>query len=144
MAKPSLNELVSYLQELADRRNEHQAAIDEIDAVLSQFGVQAGAATGRRGPGRPKGSKKKVGRKKTSKKTVKKAGRKKTGRRGKRVQGVKQALIDALSDKPQSPGELQDKVSRKVGADVQIATQLQMLKNEGKANNVDRGQWVAA
>ena len=135
---------MSYLQELADRRAEHQAAIDEIDAVLAQFGVQAGSVTStgrrRRGPGRPKGSGKKTGRKATAKK----ASRKKAGRRGKRVQGVKQALIDSLSDKPQSPSELQGKVSRKVGAEVQIATQLQMLKNEGKATTVGRGQWVAA
>lgn len=75
-----------------------------------------------------------------------KTGRKKRSRGlrpgGKRVQGVKATLHEALTDKPQSPGELQKKVSQKLGAKVAIATQLNALKKEGMAKSVGRGQWV--
>src|SRR5690606_27437642 len=118
---------------------------EEIDAVFARFGVDPEAATGaRRGPGRPRGSRSK------QKAASKKASRKKTGKRagrgmksgGSRVQGVKQTLEESLTNTPQSPAELKDKVSKKLGHEVSIATQLHMLKSEGKAKAVGRGQWV--
>lgn len=140
MPTRTLNELSSLLRKLATEREQYVAAIEEIDAVFAQFGMEAPAGGARRRRGRPPMRKagKKAGRTK--------AGAKKRGRRrgGKRVQGVKQTLLDTLGSKPQSPIDLQKKVSKKLGAEVNIATQLQMLKSEGKAKAVGRGQWVAA
>jgi len=128
-------------------RAEHAAAIAEIDAVLNTVGNTTVAAS-KRGPGRPRGSKNKV-----KKESSKKAGAKKTGKKaarkgrglkkdGSRVHGVKQSLEEALTGTPQTPADLQAKVSKALGHDVAIATQLHMLKREGKAKTVGRGQWV--
>lgn len=149
-------QLSSLLRKLHAERNHHLAAVSEIDAVFARFGIdpETGGEV-RRGPGRPRGSKnkKKPGRKKgASKKTSKKkasgAKKKRTARGkkpgGQRVQGVKQALQESLTSSPQSPAELADKVSKKVGQKVSITTQLHMLKRDGAAKAVGRGQWVKA
>lgn len=107
-------------------------AIDEIDRVLAKFGLEPGEAPPARSGRR--------GRRKASTTRKKKRG----GRSGRRIQGVKQALESALTGTPQSPGELADKVSKKVGAKVSITTQLHALKAEKKAKAVARGQWVKA
>ena len=60
------------------------------------------------------------------------------------MQGVKQTLEEALTASPQSPAELQEKVSAKLGHEVSVATQLHMLKRDGKAKAVGRGQWIKA
>lgn len=141
------------VSKLRQDRAEHAAAITEIDAFLETVGDLAGAAPRKRGPGRPKGSKnkaqKKAGKKAGSKKAGKKKSGKKRGRKGRglkaggsRVQGVKQTLEDALMSTPQSPADLQAKVSKALGHEVAVATQLHMLKREGKAKTVGRGQWV--
>jgi len=138
------------VNKLRQDRAEHAAAIAEIDAVLDTVGDLAGPAIRKRGPGRPKGSKNK-----TKQKTDQKSGAKKTGKKaarkgrglkkgGSRVRGVKQSLQEALTGTPQTPAELQAKVSKALGHDVAIATQLHMLKRESKAKTVGRGQWVKA
>ena len=141
MKQETAVQLNSLLRKLHAERNHHVEAIDEIDKIFAQFGIDPEGGAARRGPGRPRGSKgrKKAGRKKGSKK---KARGKKAG--GQRVQGVKQTLEESLTATPQSPAELQVKVSKKLGHDVSIATQLHMLKSEGKAKAVGRGQWVKA
>lgn len=130
-------------------RDHHLNAIQEIDAILERLGAES--TTTKRGPGRPRGSKnKKKARTKGAKKASKKSGKKRTrkGRGlkpgGSRVQGVKQTLADALTSTPQSPADLQAKVSTKLGHKVSIATQLHMLKRDGVAKAVGRGQWVKA
>lgn len=127
-------------------REHHQNAIDEIDSILERLGSESGET--RRGPGRPRGSKnkKKRGAKKASKKTGKKRSRKGRGLKpgGSRVQGVKETLAASLTTSPQSPAELQEKVSKKLGHEVSIATQLHMLKRDGVAKAIGRGQWVKA
>jgi hypothetical protein len=131
-------------------REHHLNAIQEIDAILERIGAEAAPA--KRGPGRPRGSKNKKkktkakGAKKASKKSGKKRTRKGRGIKpgGSRVQGVKQTLADALTSSPQSPADLQTKVSNKLGHKVSIATQLHMLKRDGVAKAVGRGQWVKA
>ncbi len=132
---------------LKKEREHHQKSLDEIDAIIER--ISSETATTKRGPGRPRGSKnkKKRGAKKASKK---KAGKKRTrkGRGlkpgGSRVQGVKETLAASLTTSPQSPAELQAKVSKKLGQDVSVATQLHMLKRDGVAKAVGRGQWVKA
>lgn len=149
MKQQTMAQLSSLLRKLQQERSEHLAAIEKIDEVFAQFGMspEAGGAK-RRGPGRPRGSKnkKKAGRKKAG---AKKAGRKKKGARGakaggSRVQGVKQTLEESLTATPQSPAELASKVSKKLGQEVSITTQLHMLKRDGAAKTVGRGQWVKA
>lgn len=147
MKQDTKAQLSSLLKKLHAERDQHLAAIEEIDSVLESFGGDAGAPVKRRGPGRPRGSKntkKKTKKKSSKKKTGKRAGRKGRGLKkgGSRVQGVKQTLEEALTGSPQSPAQLQDKVSAKLGHDVSVATQLHMLKREGKAKSVGRGQWV--
>lgn len=134
MAKTTLSALHTLLSKLAAERAEHVAAIERIDAVFAGLrgvtsGGRAAAAAGGRG-----GARGKKGRK----------GGRKRGLRpgGSRVQGVKTTLAEALTDKPQSPGELQKKVSQRLGSKVAIATQLNALKKEGVAKSVGRGQWV--
>lgn len=121
----TVTQINSLIKKLEKERAHHIDAIEEIDKTFAQLGMATPgrARSGRRlsGPIMPRGLR---------------------GRSGKRVQGVKQALEDALTTKPQSPTQLQEKVSSKVGADVAIATQLNALKKEGKAKNVGRGQWV--
>lgn len=147
-------QLSSLLRKLHAERNHHLAAVSEIDAVFARFGIDPETGgEARRGPGRPRGSKnkKKPGRKKAGSK--KKASKKKTAKKrtargkkagGQRVQGVKQTLQESLTSTPQSPAELADKVSKKVGQKVSITTQLHMLKRDGVAKAVGRGQWVKA
>ncbi|MGD9693479.1 MAG: hypothetical protein AB7G17_08045 [Phycisphaerales bacterium] len=133
MSKTTLTALQGLLSKLAKERETHVAAIQQIDAVFANFGMAppGGGGTGSGGARR--------GRRKA-------AGRKGRGRGlrpgGKRVQGVKTTLHEALTDKPQSPGDLQKKVSQKLGTKVAIATQLNALKKEGLAKSVGRGQWV--
>jgi len=149
MKQNTAAQLSALVAKLREERAELVAAIEEIDSVLERVGTPAGDAL-KRGPGRPRGSKnkKKAGRaakKRTTKTTAKKRGRKKTRgpkKGGARVQGVKQALAEALTSSPQSPAELQAKVSSSLGHEVAIATQLHMLKREGVAKAVGRGQWV--
>lgn len=143
----------AFLNKLRQDRAVHAAAIAEIDAVLNNVGNTTGAVP-KREPGRPKGSKskskkagsKKAGNKKAGKKSGKKKARKgrglKTG--GSRVRGVKQSLHEALTGTPQTPADLEAKVSKALRHKVAIATQLHMLKREGKAQTVGRGQWVKA
>ncbi|MBL0922421.1 MAG: hypothetical protein IBJ10_09880 [Phycisphaerales bacterium] len=121
--------LSSLLQKLGKERQHHIAAIQEIDGVFRRFGfeptgapVRGKSARGGASAGRARG--------------------KRPG--GQRVQGVKQTLLESLSDTPQSPGELAAKVSKKLGAKVAITTQLHMLKREKAAKAVGRGQWVRA
>jgi len=128
----SLRKLSSLLQKLADERRSHMEAIERIDSVFLRMGFQpppsgAGSSRGAKLRGRAT------------------AGRRrglKTG--GQRVQGVKQALLESLTDTPQTPDQLKAKVSSKVGANVAIVTQLAMLKREKLAKAVARGQWVRA
>lgn len=116
---------------LADRRA-HVEEVQRIDAVFQRLSVQppdnhgAGGASGAR-RGRPA------------------AGRR-PGRKpgGQRVQGVKQALLDSLTDTPQTPAQLKAKVCGKVGANVNITTQLAMLKREKLAKPASRGLWIRA
>lgn len=122
----TVTQINSLIKKLEKERAHHVSAIEEIDKTFAQLGMGVpGRARGRRGasssPVMPRGMR---------------------GRTGRRVQGVKQALYDALGAKPQSPTELQEKVSSSLGSDVAIATQLNALKKEGKAKNVGRGQWV--
>jgi len=147
MKQETRSHMMSLLQK---ERDHHAQAIEEIDAILERLEDATTTVPTRRGPGRPRGSKnkKKAGRaakKGSKKKAGKKRGRKK-GRGlkegGSRVQGVKQTLAEALTTSPQSPAELQAKVSAKLGHEVSIATQLHMLKREGAAKAVGRGQWV--
>lgn len=138
-------QLSSLLRKLHAEREHHLSAVEEINAIFARFGIDPNTGGEvRRGPGRPRGSKnkKKAGRKKAAKK----AGRKKRGKKagGSRVQGVKQALLESLTATAQSPAELADKVSKKVGQKVSITTQLHMLKRDGAAKAVGRGQWVKA
>jgi hypothetical protein len=158
MKQETMVQLSSLLRKLHDERNHHLESIDEIDAIFARFGVDPESGGKKRGPGRPRGStnkKKKKTKKKAAsskKKATKKKTKKKTGKRGsrglkaggQRVQGVKQALQDALTSTAQSPADLQAKVSKKVGQEVSIATQLHMLKRDGVAKAVGRGQWVKA
>ncbi len=127
MPSNTLSTVSSLLAKLRKERQHHVDSIAEIDAVFGRFGASPpGPAPAGRGKGR--------------------------GSRGKgrgapgmmRVQGVKEALAAALSDSPQSPSELQQKVSKKLGVKVNIATQLNMLKKEKRAKSVGRGQWVRA
>lgn len=112
--------LTSKLTKLEKEREHHVQAIREIDAVFARLGgkIGGGASIGRAGRA--------------------------AGGSGSRAQGVKAALLGSLTDKGQSPDELAAKVSRKVGAKVNITTQLAMLKAEKKARNPKRGQWVKA
>lgn len=130
--KNTIAALSSLLQKLSKERQHHVAAIQEIDAVFHRFGFEPSGAPMRRKPGRPAGSGASAGRSRG-----KRAG-------GQRVQGVKQTLLESLSDTPQSPAELASKVSKKLGAKVAITTQLHMLKREKAAKAVGRGQWVRA
>ena len=147
MKQQTMAQLSSLLRKLQQERSEHLAAIEKIDEVFAQFGMSPESGVKRRGPGRPRGSKnkKKAGRKKAG---AKKAGRKKKARGakagGSRVQGVKQTLEESLTATPQSPAELASKVSKKLGQEVSITTQLHMLKRDGAAKTVGRGQWVKA
>lgn len=130
--KNTIAALSSLLQKLSKERQHHVAAIQEIDAVFHRFGFEPSGAPMRRKPGRPAGSGAGAG-----------AGRARGKRAGgQRVQGVKQTLLESLSDTPQSPAELAAKVSKKLGAKVAITTQLHMLKREKAAKAVGRGQWV--
>lgn len=120
----TVSTIASLLEKLRKERDHHLQAIEEIDSVFARFG-----ATPPRSPGAPRGRRKGRGR----------------GAPGqKRVQGVKETLASALTDSPQSPTELAAKVSRKLGAKVAIATQLNQLKKEKVAKSVGRGQWVRA
>jgi len=111
------------LNKLRQDRAEHAAAIAEIDAVLDTVGDLGGPAARKRGPGRPKGSKNKTKKKTGQKAGSNKAGKKKVGKKrassgrglkkgSSRVQGVKQALESALTGTPQTPADLQAKVSK--------------------------------
>lgn len=152
MRQDTAAQLSALFSKLRKDRAEHAAAIAEIDAVLDTVGNTTVAAP-KRGPGRPKGSKNKTKKKAGKKAGTKNARTKKSGKKrapkgrglkkgGSRVQGVKQTLEDALTGTPQSPADLQAKVSKALGHDVAVATQLHMLKREGKAKTVGRGQWV--
>lgn len=128
-ASPSLRKLAVLLQKLADERRSHIEAVRRIEAVMARMGFDPSGArvagegsSSTRGPRRGRGLK--------------------SG--GKRVQGVKQALLESLSATPQSPAQLKAKVCGKVGANVNITTQLAMLKREKLAKDVARGQWVRA
>jgi hypothetical protein len=128
----SLRKLSALLQKLADERRSHVEEIHRIDSVFTTMGfrpsdsgaapVRAGRTSGRAAGGKRRG---------------RKAG-------GQRVQGVKQALLESLTDTPQTPAQLKAKVSNKVGADVAIVTQLAMLKREKLAKAVARGAWIRA
>lgn len=154
MLRPMKQETRAHMLSLLKKDREHHFnAIQEIDAILERLGAEAPPM--KRGPGRPRGSKNKKktkpgGATKASTKASKKSGKKRTrkGRGlkpgGSRVQGVKQTLADALTSSPQSPAELQTKVSNKLGHKVSIATQLHMLKRDGVAKAVGRGQWIKA
>jgi hypothetical protein len=156
MKQETRAQISSLIRKLEEERNHHLASVDEIDSIIAKLESEGKSGAKKRGPGRPRGSrnKKKAKRKVAKKKTGarKKKAKKKTGKRGsrglkpggQRVQGVKQALQDALTSSAQSPAELQAKVSKKVGQDVSIATQLHMLKRDGVAKAVGRGQWVKA
>lgn len=141
-------QLSSMLRKLHEERNHHLAAVEEIDEIFNRFGINPDEAPRRRGPGRPRGSGKKAGKKAGRKKGSKKKAGKRASRGlkdgGQRVQGVKQTLAEALTSTPQTPAELQAKVSKKLGQEVSIATQLHMLKRDGVAKAVARGQWVKA
>ncbi len=133
MAKTTLTALQGLLSKLAKEREEHVAAIQQIDTVFANFGMAPPSDRGTSSGGARRGRRKAAGKK----------GRGRGLRPGgSRVQGVKTTLHEALTDKPQSPGELQKKVSQKLGAKVAIATQLNALKKEGMAKSVGRGQWV--
>ncbi len=148
--------LSSLIRKLEEERDHHLASVEEIDSIIATLNSEGLSGGVKRGPGRPRGSKnkKKTGRKTARKKagTRKKKTKKKTAKRGsrglkpggQRVQGVKEALADALTGTAQSPAELQAKVSKKLGHDVSIATQLHMLKRDGVAKAIARGQWVKA
>ncbi len=131
MAKSQANNTVaalsSLLQKLKREREHYVAKIEEIDAVFERFGASPSSPSrGRRsgGGGRKAGRGKRPG--------------------GKRVQGVKQTLLESLTSTPQSPSDLQAKVSKKLGHKVNITTQLHMLKREKLAKAASRGQWVKA
>jgi len=129
---PSLRKLSALLQKLADERRAHVEEIQRIDSVFTRMGFrpsESGAA--------PVRAARQQGRAAGGKRRGRKAG-------GQRVQGVKQALLESLTDSPQTPAQLKAKVCGKVGADVAIVTQLAMLKSEKLAKAVARGQWVRA
>jgi len=131
-ASPTLRKLSVLLQKLADERRAHVAEIERIDSVFARMGFRpsdSGAAPARAG--------RQSGRTASGKRRGRKPG-------GQRVQGVKQALLESLSDTPQTPAQLKAKVCGKVGANVAIVTQLAMLKREKLAKSVSRGQWVRA
>lgn len=119
----------SLLAKLHKERRFHIEAIEEIDAIFHKFGMD------------PPGRSARAARPAAAGKAKPRA---RGGRSGRRIQGVKKALQDSLSGTPQSPAELAAKVSKKVGAKVNITTQLHMLKSEKKAKAVGRGQWVKA
>lgn len=131
-ASPTLRKVSVLLQKLADERRAHAEEIERIDSVFARMGFRpsgSGAAPTRaaRLSGRPAGGKRR--------------GRKSGGQR---VQGVKHALLESLTDTPQTGAQLKAKVCGKVGANVNITTQLAMLKREKLAKAVARGQWVRA
>lgn len=133
MAKTTLSALQELLSKLARERETHVAAIQRIDAVFAGLGAVTSGGRAAGGGGSRGGRRAKAGR----------GGRSKgLPPGGQRVQGVKSTLHEVLTDKPQSPGELQKKVSQKLGSKVAIATQLNALKKEGMAKSVGRGQWV--
>lgn len=114
MPNATMKSLTKMLTKLQRERARNVAAVREIDGVLARLG---GASSHRGQPGTARSS-------------------------GKRVQGVKEALLAALTAKPQSPKDLQKAVRRKLGAPVKIATQLNTLKREKKAKSAGRGLWV--
>lgn len=129
MPSNTLSTVSSLLAKLRKERQHHVDSIAEIDAVFDRFGASPpGPAPSGRGRGQGRGARGK--------------GRGAPGMM--RVQGVKETLAATLSDSPQSPSELQQKVSKKLGTKVNIATQLNMLKKEKRAKSVGRGQWVRA
>ena len=128
----TLRKVSTLLQKLADERRAHVEEVQRIDSVFERMGFRptgAGMAPAR--------AARQTGRAARGKRRGRKLG-------GQRVQGVKQALLESLTDSPQTPAQLKAKVSSKVGADVAIVTQLAMLKQEKLAKAVARGQWVRA
>lgn len=128
----TLRKLSALLQTLADERRTHVEEVQRIDSVFERMGFRpsdSGVAPAR--------AARQTGRAAKGKRRGRKPG-------GQRVQGVKQALLESLSDTPQTPAQLKAKVSSKVGADVAIVTQLAMLKREKLAKAAARGQWVRA
>ena len=102
MAKSSATssaQLERIIRQLQARRQEHEDAISELDAIFAQYGIKPGQRKRRgRKPGRPKGSvakkkaakkrgRKKVAKKRSRKKVAKKRGRKKVAKK----RGVKKA-----------------------------------------------------
>lgn len=126
----SLRKLSALLQKLVDERRSHMEEIQRIDSVFTRMGFRPSDAS----PA-PTRAARQSGRAASGKRRGRKAG-------GQRVQGVKQALLDSLTDSPQTPAQLQVRVSNKVGANVAIVTQLAMLKREKLAKAVARGQWI--
>lgn len=119
MANPTIASITSKLKKLQKDRDHHLESIREIDAIFAKLGAKVG-----------KGGASRAGR----------GG----GGAGSRVQGVKAALLASLTDKGQTPVELAAKVSKKVGAKVNVTTQLAMLKAAKKAKNPERGLWTRA
>lgn len=160
MKQETQAQLSSLIRKLEEERDHHLASVEEIESIIATLTSEGLSGGRKRGPGRPRGSrnKKKATRKTAKKKagarrkTKKKAAKKKTSKRGsrglkaggQRVQGVKEALAESLTATAQSPADLQAKVSKKLGHDVSIATQLHMLKRDGVAKAIGRGQWVKA
>ena len=85
--------LAKLIEDLAAERAEYVAAIEQIDAVFAEYGIdpQAGSpAPARRGKKAAKKAAKKAGRKKAARKAAaKKAGRKKTAKKAKKAAGKK-------------------------------------------------------
>lgn len=127
MKTPAARSINSLIRKLQAQRAHHAAAIAEIDAVFSRLRSSLGAAGNAPSThvSRSTGG---------SLKTVS----------GRRVQGVKAALLASLSSKPQSPASLAARVSKRLGAEVSVAVQLQALKAEKKAKNPERGLWIKA
>lgn len=124
--KDTIAEISAKLQELWKEREDLLARLDEINAVFHSFGIDPERGRRTRSSRRTRGTGKRRGLRPG----------------GKRVQGVKQTLLESLSATPQSPTELAANVSQKLGKKVAITTQLHMLKREKLAKAASRGQWV--
>ena len=127
--KEIVSDIREKLNDLARERQELLERLDEINGVFQSLGIDPDRGTRRAGLGR--------GRRTAARGRGLRPG-------GQRVQGVKQTLLESLTSTPQSPGELQTKVSKKLGHKVNITTQLHMLKREKLAKAASRGQWVKA
>ncbi len=123
-AARSVNSLISKLHA---QRVHHVAAIAEIDAVFARLRSSLGAAGNA-----------------ASTRVSRTTGGSLRTVPWRRVQGVKAALLASLSSKPQSPASLAARVSRRLGAEVSVAVQLQALKAAKKAKNPERGLWIKA